>query len=85
MTLKLGRLPDRETTKITFVAGAELAAALTDYAELYQRAYGRKEAVADLIPFMLTAFMNADPVFKRARKELGKIHTDTPSPKAMET
>lgn len=70
MTLKLDKLPDREAVKITFTADAELKAALNDYAEIYRRAYGQKESVANLIPFMLEAFMNADPGFKRARKEL---------------
>ena len=70
MTLKLDKLPDREAVKITFTASAELKAALADYAEIYRRAYGQKEIVADLIPFMLEAFINADPGFKRARKEL---------------
>ena len=70
MTLKLDRLPDREAVKITFTADADLKAALNDYAEIYRRAYGQKESVAELIPFMLEAFMNADPGFKRARKEL---------------
>ena len=71
MTLKLDKLPDREAAKITFTASPELKAALTDYAEIYRRTYGHKEGVADLIPFMLEAFMNADPGFKRARKALG--------------
>jgi len=70
MTLKLDKLPDRESVKITFTADAELKAALGDYAEIYRRSYGQKESVADLIPFMLEAFINADPGFKRARKEL---------------
>ena len=70
MTLNLDRLPEREAVKITFTADADLKAALNDYAEIYRRAYGQKESVAELIPFMLEAFMNADPGFKRARKEL---------------
>ena len=70
MTLKLGKLPDREAVKITFTASPELKAALNDYAEIYRRSYGQKEGVAELIPFMLEKFMNADPGFKRARKQL---------------
>ena len=72
MTLKLDRLPDREAARITFTASPELKSALADYAEIYRRTYGRKESVADLIPFMLEAFVNADPGFKRARRELGE-------------
>ncbi len=71
MTLKLDKLPDREAVKITFTASPELKTALTDYAEIYRRTYGHKEGVADLIPFMLEAFMNADPGFKRTHKALG--------------
>lgn len=70
MTLKLDKLPDREAVKIAFTASPELKAALSDYAEIYRRAYGQKESVAGLIPFMLEAFMNADAGFKKARKSL---------------
>ena len=84
MTLKLDKLPDRESVKITFTADADLKAALNDYAEIYRRAYGHKESVADLIPFMLEAFMNADPGFKRARKELQAARPSSPPTKARE-
>ncbi len=70
MTLKLGQLPDRESAKITFTADADLKVALNDYAEIYRQTYGQNEGVAELIPYMLDAFMNADPGFKRARKQL---------------
>lgn len=85
MTLKLDKLPDRESVKITFSADADLKAALNDYAEIYRRAYGQKESVADLIPFMLDAFMNADPGFKRARKELQGTRPSSPPTQAKET
>lgn len=68
--LKLGRLPDRNAVKISFTASPDLNAALNDYTEIYRRTYGQKESVAELIPFMLEAFINADPGFKRARREL---------------
>ena len=77
MTLKLEKLPDREAVKITFTADAALKSALNDYAEIYRRTYGNKESVADLIPFMLGAFMNADPGFKRARRELDATEPGT--------
>ena len=85
MTLKLDKLPDRESVKITFTADAELKAALGDYAEIYRRAYGQKESVADLIPFMLEAFMNADPGFRRARKELDDARPSPTATQAKET
>lgn len=84
MTLKLDKLPDRESAKITFTADADLKAALSDYAEIYCRAYGQKESVADLIPFMLEAFINADPGFKRARRELENARPSSPPTKATE-
>ena len=82
MTLKLDKLPDRQAVKITFTASPDLKAALNDYAEIYRRAYGQKESVADLIPFMLEAFMNADPSFKRARRQLDEARqSSSPQPK----
>ena len=84
MTLKLDKLPDREAIKISFTASAELKAALNDYAEIYRRSYGQKESVADLIPFMLEAFINADPGFKRARKEIEDARRSSPRTKATE-
>ena len=53
MTLKLGKLPNRTTAKITFAADANLIAALKDYAEIYCQTYGEKEDISALIPFML--------------------------------
>lgn len=68
--LKLDRLPDREPVRISITVSPELNAALQDYAEIYRRTYGQKETVAGLIPFMLHAFVNSDPGFRRARREL---------------
>ena len=65
MTLKLDRLPDREVKRISFTASPDLKAALDDYAILYERVHGRKEGVAELIPFMLEAFLATDHGFKR--------------------
>ena len=84
MTLRLGQLPDRESAKITFTADADLKAALNDYAEIYRQTYGQNEGVAELIPFMLNAFMNADPGFKRARKQLEKARPSSSVPQRKE-
>lgn len=84
MTLKLDKLPDRESAKITFTADPELKAALNDYAEIYRRTYGQKEGVVELIPYMLDAFMNADPGFKRARRELKSPHLSSSALKPRE-
>ncbi|AQQ05413.1 transposase [Roseibium algicola] len=85
MTLKLGKLPDREAVKITFTADVELKKALNDYAEIYRQAYGQKETVSDLIPFMLTSFMDADAGFKRARKQLAERRSQSSQDQFQET
>ncbi|MEE9454659.1 MAG: DUF2274 domain-containing protein [Paracoccaceae bacterium] len=73
MILKLNKLPDRETVKITFIANAELKSAIQDYAEIYRQTYNGKESISDLIPFMLESFIGADHGFKRARKQLEEV------------
>jgi hypothetical protein len=66
--LKLGKLPDRTPTKITITLSPELNSALRDYAAIYRDAYGESASVADLIPFMLQAFLDSDKAFAKARK-----------------
>lgn len=65
--LKLGKLPDRETTKITFIANAELNTLLENYALAYEREYGQREAVTDIIPHMLIAYIKADRGFRKTK------------------
>ena len=67
--LKLGKLPDRTPVKITFAASPELNQSLQDYAAVYRAAYGQAEAIAELVPFMLEAFLDGDRGFAKARKE----------------
>ncbi|MBL4891022.1 MAG: DUF2274 domain-containing protein [Rhizobiaceae bacterium] len=66
--LKLGKLPDRETTKITFTASAELKRLLEEYSALYEKTYGNQETVTNLIPFMLEAFIKSDVRFRKTLK-----------------
>jgi len=67
--LKLPRLPDRTPVKMTILILPELSDALQRYAAAYEAAYGRAEAVADLIPFMLVAFLESDRAFTRAARK----------------
>ncbi|MCP4183790.1 MAG: DUF2274 domain-containing protein [Hyphomicrobiales bacterium] len=67
-SLKLGKLPDRETTKITFTASAELNALLADYASAYEAEYGLRESIADIIPHMLDAFIKTDRGFQKTNR-----------------
>ena len=55
--LKLAQLPDRVPVKITITVQPDLRKALDDYALLYAKSYGAEEQVAELIPFMLDAFL----------------------------
>lgn len=41
----------------------DLHRALADYAALYAQTYGRDEPVAELIPAMLSAFLESDRAF----------------------
>ncbi len=67
-SLKLEKLPDRETTKITFIASAELNKLLTTYASAYEAEYGLRESIADIIPHMLEAFIKTDREFQKTSK-----------------
>lgn len=66
--LKLGKLPDRTPAKIAITLSPELNGALNDYAAIYRDAYGETASVADLVPFMLEAFLASDKAFAKARK-----------------
>ena len=70
--LKLGRLPERAPVRLTIGLSPELNRDLADYALAYEEAYGTRETVAELIPFMLEKFLSADRAFARARKDKPK-------------
>jgi hypothetical protein len=74
--LKLGKLPDREPVKIAFKASPELARMLRDYAAAYREAYGEDEPIEQLVPFILTAFLESDRGFAKARKD--KVSVEGP-------
>jgi hypothetical protein len=67
--LKLAKLPDRQPVKIAFRASPELAQMLRDYAIAYRGAYGEEEPIEELVPFILTAFLESDRGFVKARKD----------------
>ncbi|KZB56382.1 DUF2274 domain-containing protein [Thalassospira xiamenensis] len=67
--MKLAKLPDRKPVRLTVTVNADLNRKLRDYAALYRETYGESETVAELIPFMLEAFLENDRAFVRARKE----------------
>ena len=67
--LRLSKLPDRTPIKISISVTPDLHAALTAYADAYQATYGSAESVAELIPYMLTAFIESDGGFRKARRD----------------
>ena len=70
MDLKLAKLPDRTPVKIAVTISPQLAHKLGVYAELYNATYsGNTETVADLIPYMLDSFLDADRNFAKALRE----------------
>lgn len=70
--LKLARIPDRTPVKLTITVLPDLHQALQDYARIYAQAYGREEPVSDLVPAILTAFLDSDRGFVRAREALAR-------------
>ena len=66
--LRLSKLPQRTPVKLTISISPELSQALNDYATLYAEAYGGSEPVTELIPAMLTAFIESDRAFVRRRR-----------------
>lgn len=76
--LKLAKLPDRTPVKITIAVSPELNGKLAAYAALYRAAYGTTEPVAELIPYMLEGFLDADKGFAKARKDVGEAPAAPP-------
>jgi len=67
--MKLAKLPDRTPVKMNVVLTPGLAQRLREYAVFYAESYGNKEEVAELIPFMLEAFLDGDTEFRKATKK----------------
>ena len=68
MKLKLAKLPDRIPAKMSILLAPSLAKWLSEYADFYAETYGSREEVAELVPFMLHAFLESDSAFKKWKK-----------------
>jgi len=66
--LKLSKLPDRTPIKIGIAVLPDLHDRLEAYAAAYAEAYGTPEPIAELIPAMLTVFLDSDRAFARTRR-----------------
>ncbi|HNL23061.1 MAG TPA: DUF2274 domain-containing protein [Rhodocyclaceae bacterium] len=71
--LKLAKLPDRMSVKLTITVQPGLAQALREYAAVYRATYGEAESVEELVPFMLASFLEGDRGFAKARKEVPQL------------
>jgi hypothetical protein len=79
--LKLAKLPDRMPVKLTITVQPGLAQALREYAAVYHATYGEAESVEELVPFMLTSFLEGDRGFAKARKEAPELPVVEPRPR----
>jgi hypothetical protein len=71
--VRLAKLPARTPVRLTIAVTPDLYRTLERYAECYRETYGETEKVADLIPFMLEAFLASDKEFAKARKSTTAI------------
>lgn len=53
--------------KLTITVLPELHQALQDYALIYAEAHGREEPVSELVPALLSAFLDSDCAFVNPR------------------
>jgi hypothetical protein len=79
--LKLAKLPDRVSVKLTITIQPDLAQALRKYAAVYRATYGQAESVEELVPFMLANFLEGDRGFAKARKEVSELPAIEPRPR----
>jgi len=72
VSIKLARLPDRQPVKIMIQISPALHHQLQQYAAAYEAAYGKAESITDLVPAMLTSFLESDREFvKNSRVSQG--------------
>lgn len=67
--LRLARLPERTPVKLTISISPSLNQSLADYAALYAATYGSDEPVTELVPAILTTFLEGDKGFTRWCRE----------------
>lgn len=73
--LRLGPLPNQETTKVTIALSATLRRDLDDYGRVHAQTFGQIVDLASLIPHMLMTFMERDRGFQRLRSSGQRAET----------
>ncbi|EQB08446.1 DUF2274 domain-containing protein [Novosphingobium lindaniclasticum] len=66
--IKLAKLPDKTPVKLAIMVAPDLHQALQDYAAAYAASYGSDVPVTDLVPAILSAFLDGDRGFQQQRK-----------------
>ena len=69
-TLRIGKIPDLTSVKMTIQVDPELHQLLGDYARIYHDSYEASVTPAALVPSLLVGFLASDSGFKRARRDL---------------
>lgn len=66
--IKLPKLPDRTPIKISISVNAALHQELLAYADIYAMTYAEIVTIQDIIPFMLSSFLESDRAFTRTQR-----------------
>lgn len=68
--LRIAKLPNLTPVKLTVSLEPEVHRLLEDYAQVYKDSYGEVVKPVELVPLMISGFLNSDTGFKKARKAL---------------
>jgi len=67
-TIKLPQLPDRTPIKLAITVLPDLNQLLNDYAAHYAAVYGREVSVAEMVPAILSNYLESDRAFQSSLK-----------------
>lgn len=67
--LRLCKLPDRSSVRMKILLPAEVHQSLLDYGALYAEFYGKTVSEADLVPAILSCFLDGDKAFASWRRQ----------------
>jgi hypothetical protein len=69
--LKLGKLPDTRSVKLTIELPAELKGQIDRYARIHSQTWGQDVCPAVIIPHILEQFLLYDRAFQKLEREKG--------------